>query len=66
MKMMEVEVPDQVFEVQAGEVESTTIQQLLVLYQEEYNKLVNRKHRRITKTKLMMTVEMMMRKKMMI
>jgi hypothetical protein len=44
-----------------GEVENITIQHLLVLCQEEYNKLGNRKHLKIVKTKWirMMTVEMM-------
>lgn len=48
--------------------ENITIQHLLVLCQEEYNKLENRKHPKIIKTKLVMTVEMLMvmRKKMMI
>jgi hypothetical protein len=67
MKMTEVEVPGQVFVVQVVRGENITIQHLLVLCQEEYNKLGNKKHPKI-KIKLIrvMTVEIvMMRRKMM-
>jgi hypothetical protein len=62
---VEVEVPDQVFEVQVGQVGNITIQHLLALCQEVYNKLENRKHPKWIRV-MIVEMLMVMKKKMMI